>query len=1045
MSEYAELHLHTYYSIHEGASSIGELVGAAKKLGYEYLAITDHDNLTGAMEFALACQDMGIKPVIGCEPTLTNGHHLTLLSETQHGYANLCWLISQAYKDDREHPAIDPALFTGKTDGLIALSGCRHGEVPSLVSGGKIEQAKAIASQYRDLFGATSYFIELQQHLVKGDTGRNRELAKLAEAIGVGIVATGNVHYHERERHRLQDCLVSISQNKSLEETHRERRDNCEFYLKSPAGMFQLFRRFPEAIQNTMKIAERCSSFDLVHNPAYKFPDYPVPEGQTSDTHLQKLCLEAAGRRYGSITPKVKARLDLEFRLIQTHGLAGFFLIYHDIIGMAHEVAIDLGISNPEVPMELNPPGRGRGSSVAMLIGYLLGLSHIDPLLYELSLERFLPDDDLSNVPDIDLDFPRNIREELILRVHQRYGWDHAALTGMIDRYRIRGAIRDLGKALGLPHDQVDKLAKRVDDASAGSLKEQMEDLPEFKAKMEAPVWRHLLELASQLDNFPFALAQHPGGMVISSRPLTDIVPVQPSAIDGRYIMQWDKDSIDVAGMVKIDFLALGALSQIQDALRAIEQRHNKTIDLSRIDFEDKAVYRMMHDADTIGIFQIESAAQMQTIPRLKPLNLTDMAFEVGAVRPGVGARDGVKHFINRRSKTEAWDYDHPLEKKALARTLGVILYQDQVNQVAMDVASLTASEADRMRRAFSKRHNEELIKSWWEKFKLGARNNGVSEEAATRIFAKFNGQYMFPEAHAYAFGITAYQATWLKYYYPLEFYLGLFNQQPMGFYSPETLKEDARRHEIGLLNPDMNKSEILCKAEENNIRLGFTYVRAIADKTAQVIVSARGDKPFVSLADLMIRTGLVQQELENLIDAGAVDSLCSDRRKARWEVGLRYQPVGQQMPMSLSTTQDMPELALATSFEKMGREYQTMSMYPSGHVMGSIRKSLGSSYTTSCELPNCQEGDKVKLAGLVIRVQRPAGKALFITLEDEFGHMPLMVWPKTYAKQKQAFKASFLEVEGTVSRREGTLNVLVECARPLNVTAYAPKARYFR
>lgn len=1045
MSDYAELHLHTYYSIHEGASSIGELVSMAKNLGYTHLAITDHDNLIGAIEFALACTDLGIKPIIGCEVTLHSGYHLTLLAENQQGYANLCWLISEAYKADREHPALNEAQFVGKTDGLIALSGCRHGEVPKLVAGAKIEQAKAIASKYRDMFGPNNYFIELQQHFIKGDTARNRVLAQIAKEIGVGIVATGNVHYHERERHKLQDCLVAISQNKSLEETHRERRDNCEFYLKSPAEMSQLFRRFPEAIQNTVKIAERCSSFDLIHNPAYKFPDHPVPEGHNADTYLKKLCVEAAERRYGSITPKVKARLDLEFRLIQRHGLAGFFLIYHDIIEMAHEVAIDLGISDPEVPMELNPPGRGRGSSVAMLIGYLLGLSHIDPLLYDLSLERFLPDDDLPNVPDIDLDFPRNIREELILRVHQRYGWDHAALTGMIDRYRIRGAIRDLGKALGIPHDQVDKLAKRVDDSSARSLREQMKDLPEFKDKVDAPLWRDLIVLASQLDNFPFALAQHPGGMVISSTPLTDIVPVQPSAIDGRFIMQWDKDSIDVAGMVKIDFLALGALSQMQDALKEIEKRHGEFIDLSRINFEDMNVYRMLHAADTIGIFQVESAAQMQTIPRLKPLNLTDMAFEVGAVRPGVGATDGVRHFINRRAGTEQWDYDHPLEKKALERTLGVILYQDQVNQVAMEVAGFTASEADRMRRAFSKRHNEELLKNWWEKFKDGSECRGVSEEAAAIIFQKFNGQYMFPEAHAYAFGITAYQATWLKYYYPLEFYLGLFNQQPMGFYSPETLKEDARRHGIMLLNPDVNQGEILCTAEENSIRLGFTYVRAIAEKTALVITSARRDKLFLSLADLMVRTGLVQQELENLIDAGALDCLCSDRRKARWEVGLRYQPVGQQIPMSLSTSQDMADLAAAPSFEEMGREYQTMSIHPSGHVMSSIRKSLGTSYTTSGALPNCKEGDKVKLAGLVIRVQRPAAKALFITLEDEFGHMPLMVWPKTYASQKQAFKSSFLEVEGSVSRREGTLNVLVEQARPLNVMAFAPKARYFK
>lgn len=1045
MANYAELHLHTNYSIHEGASSIGELVGRAKSIGYEHLAITDHDNLIGAMDFAQACRDMDIKPIIGCEVTLTSGHHLNLLSENQKGYANLCWLISYAYKADREHPALDPALLAGKTEGIIALSGCRDGEVPSLVSKGNLEDAITVASRYRDMFGAANYFIELQQHYVSGDTARNRALVELAKAIGVGIVATGNVHYHERERHKLQDCMVAIRNNKSLEETHRERRANSEFYLKSPFEMALLFRRYPEAIQNSVKIAERCSKFDLIKNPAYKFPDHPVPTGHTLDSYLQKLCYEAAERRYGSITPKVKARLELEFRLIQRHGLAGFFLIYRDIIGIAHQVAIDLGLSDPEVPMEINPPGRGRGSSVAMLIGYLLGLSHIDPLHYDLSLERFLPDDDLNNVPDIDLDFPRNIREELILRVHDKYGWDHAALTGMIDRYRIRGAVRDIGKALGIPGEQIDKLAKRVDDSSAKSLNEQMEDLPEFKDKIDAPVWKSLIELSSQIDGFPFALAQHPGGMVISSTPLTDTVPVQPSAIDGRYIMQWDKDSIDVAGMVKIDFLALGALSQIQDALKAIERRHGRYIDLSRIDFEDMNVYKMLHSADTIGIFQVESAAQMQTIPRLKPGNLTDMAFEVAAVRPGVGTNDGVRHFINRRLQTEVWDFDHELERKPLARTHGVILYQDQVNHVAIEVAGFSASDADRMRRAFSKRNNEQLIKAWWEKFKAGAAGKGVPKETAAKIFAKFNGQYMFPEAHAYAFGVTAYQASWLKYYYPLEFYLGLFNQQPMGFYSPETLKEDARRHHVPLLNPDINKSQVLCTDEHDSIRLGFLYVKDIAEKTALKIVSARGDQPFVSLADVMARTGLEQQELENLIDAGAFDSLCQDRRTARWEVGLRYQPIGKQMPFAVPVEQDVPELKEAGYFEEMQREYQTMSMHPRGHIMQAVRDRLSKDIITSDQLSAMADGEKVKVAGMVIRVQRPLSKAVFVTLQDEFGHIPLMVFPKTYNRLKQAFKSPFLEVIGSVSKREGTLNVVVDDARVLNLLEYAPKAKYFR
>ena len=588
----------------------------------------------------------------------------------------------------------------------------------------------------------------------------------------------------------------------------------------------------------------------------YHFPEHPVPAGFTPQTHLEHLCYEAAGRRYGEVTPRVRERLEKEFALVRRHDLAGFLLIYHDIIRMARDIMIELGLSDAEIPLEERPPGRGRGSSVSLLVGYLIGLSHIDPLEFNLSLDRFLPED-MATVPDIDLDFPRNIREQLIERVHQRWGWDHAALTGMISTYKLKGAVRDLGKALGLPFQDVDALAKRADSHSARGLVPEVMSLPEFRDKVDAPVWRDLIDLALQLDGFPKYLAQHPGGMVISSRPLIDMVPVQQSAIDGRYVCHWDKDSIDDGGFVKIDFLALGALSQMQDALQLIEKRTGTYIDLSRIDFEDREVYAMLHRADTIGIFQVESAAQMQTIPR-RPRNLTEMAYEVGSVRPGVGVNDGVTQFIRRHSQGAHWEYDHPLERRALERTLGIILFQDQVNQVAMDVAGFTSSEADQLRRAFTRKNNQGLIQQYWERFLQGAVDRGVSPEAAERIFKKFNGQYMFPESHAFAFGVTAYHMAWLKYYYPLEFYVAIFNQQPMGFYNLETLKEDASRHRIGVLNPGVNASVEKCIIAGGDLLLGLLNVKGIGEAAAQSIVAARTrGGPFSSLADVMERPGL--------------------------------------------------------------------------------------------------------------------------------------------------------------------------------------------
>ncbi len=1046
---YAELHLHTNYSFQEGASSIGEMVGQAAALGYQALAVTDHDNLCGAVEFAEACHDAGIQPIIGCEVTLVGGHHLTLLAETRQGYGNLCWLISQAYKEDRRRPELDPALLQEHTEGLIALSGCRQGQVPSLLDEQRFVEAGDVASRYRDLFGENNYLLELQQHFVQGDTQRNRRLVNLAQELGVGVVATGNVHYHVRDRHRLQDCLVAIKNNTSLEDSHRERRPNSEFFLKPPEVMADLFLWCPQAVENAIRIAQRCAAFDLTQDLGYQFPDHPAPKGYTAQSYLESICYQAAERRYRRITPEVQQRLDLEFGLIRKHDLAGFFLIYHDIVLLAQEVAVDLGLADPETPVEFNPPGRGRGSSVSMLIGYLLGISHIDPLNYDLSLERFLPDDELASVPDIDLDFPRNIREELILRVHEKYGWERAALTGMIDTYRIRGTVRDLGQALGLPPDQVDKLAKRVDEREGISLREQMRLLPDFQDKVKAPLWQHLIELAAQLEGFPRHLAQHPGGMVIGSSPLTEIVPVQPSAIQGRYVMQWDKNSIDQARFVKIDFLAVGALSQVQDALRAIEDRHGNSIDLSRINFEDKAVYAMLHKADTIGVFQVESAAQQQTIPRIKPENLTDMAHEVAAVRPGVGANDGIRHYINRRMGLEPIEFVHDLERRALERTRGVILFQDQINQVAHDVGGLSHSDADRLRRAFTKRHNEPIILRWWERFREGARERGVDQETARSIFERFNGHYMFPESHAFAFGVTAYQIAWLKYYYPVEFYLGLFNQQPMGFYTPETLKEDAKRHGVPVLNPEVNLSAKLCTIEGNgeadSIRLGLSYVKGLGEAAIGAIAGAKKqDGSFLSLADFMSRSGLAQQQVEDLIDAGALDSLCEDRRSARWEVGLRYRPVGRQLGLSLPVAQDMAPLAKAGAFDEMAREYRTMSLHPLSHVMAYIRESLGANVLTSDQVPSIPDGETVTVAGLVIRRQRPLAKAVFITLEDEYGHIPMVVWPKNYARLRNELKAPFLVVTATMSRRDETLNLVVQQVKPIYVIPHPPESKNF-
>jgi len=1057
--DYAELHCHSYYSFHDGASSLEEILLRARELGYRALALTDHDNLCGAMRFAQLTRSLGMHGIIGAELTLKacpvprikygagcdtgGGAHLTLLARDQSGYRNLCRLLTAAHSaGERNAPELDSSLLPEHAAGLIALSGCARGELAQALDRSDYRKARELATQYRDWFGADNYYLELQQNLVSGDTGRIRKLLQLGRELGIRTVATGNVHYHVRERHRLQDCLVAIRNCKSLEETHRERRPNSEFYLRSPQELESLFRECPEAPAATLDIAGQCA-FDLTKDLNYAFPDYPAPEGYTPDSYLEKLCGEAAVRRYGSVTARVKERLEAEFRLIHKYNLAGFLLMYHEVIKLAREVMIGQGLSEPSLSLEENPPGRGRGSSVALLVGYLIGLSHIDPLEYNLSLERFLPEDLMTNVPDIDLDFPRSIREELILRTHQKWGWEHAALTGTIATYQVKGAIRDLGKALGLPEAEVDQLAKHADHGSARGLKAQMGKLPHFRDKVDAPVWQDLVCLAAELDGFPKYLGQHPGGMILSSTSLIDMVPVQPGAIEGRYICQWDKDSIDDAGFVKIDFLALGALSQIQEAVELIKQSHGRRIDLSRIDFNDTTVYDMLCLGDTIGIFQVESAAQMQTITRLRPRNLVDMAHEVGAVRPGVGVNDGVREYLARRSGREPVTYDHPLEQRSLKRTLGVVLFQDQLNQLAIDVAAFAPSEADRLRRAFGRKHNEELIVRYRQKFLEGARSKGVSAPAAEKIFQKFNGLYMFPESHAFAFGVTAYQAAWLKYYYPLEFFVAIFNQQPMGFYNLETLKEDAKRHGIRVLNPDMNRSESRCTIEGGALRLGFLNVLGVGEASARAIEDGRRNHgAFSNIEEFLKRTGVMEATAMNLASAGTFDCLEPNRRKVKWEIGLRYRPVNSQLSLPFPVAQDMVELDSPDPWERMTEEYDVLGLFPAGHIMASLRPRFGSHVSSSKDIARLGDGAEVTTAGLVIRRQRPLGRAVFITLEDEFGHIPLMIFPQTYERYEHKFKAKFLIVRGKVTRRDGTENIIVTRVKPFSALNRVPSAK---
>ena len=805
VSGYVELHAKSFYSFGMGASHVHELLAAAKECGYSAMALTD-TNLCGALEFARLANSLGIQPVTGGELTLTDDTRLVLLVSTRKGYANLSRLFTLANGMDRKDPRLDPEHLPTHSEGLILLAGGRQSRLSQLVRSGRVQEAQDLLRRYRGWFGPDHVYVELQQNLLEGDTRRNRELSSLACTEGVPVVATNDVHYHTPERYRLQNALVAAKHNTTIDQALRFIRPNHHLYLKSPAQMKRLFRRFPEAISNTAKIADQCS-FDLSTDLGYRLPEPQVPKGHTPDSYLHELCLEAAVRRYGSVTPPIRERLEEEFRLIEMHRLAGFLLLYRQIALIAQKIMVEEGLVRPGTPLEKQPPGRGRGSSVALLVGYLIGISHVDPLKWNLTLERFISED-TTLLPDIDLDFPRHLRDKLIERIHRHFGAEYAVLTGAVSTYTVKGIIQDLGKAFGLPSQDLKLLSKQIHSHNAADLRDEMLGLPAFGDRVEAYGWKDLIEISPQLMGAPKHLSQHVGGMILSSTPIPEMVPIRQGAIEGRFIMDWNKDNVADANFAKIDLLSLPALDQLHEALDLIEEREGTRPDLSRLDPEDPQVYGMITEGRSKGVFLLQSPAQLKMGRRLRPENLLDLAYQVALIRPGVGVQgSAVSLFLERYRHGASWEYDHPLERRALERGYGVIVWQEQVVQLIMDVAGMTAAQADEIRRSFARSNNQHLIAMHWKDFLKGAEQRGVSKPTARKIFSKINGHYMFPESHSHAFAITAYQVAWLKRYHPLEFFTTLLNNQPMGFYPLETLKQDAKSFGVPFLHPCINQA----------------------------------------------------------------------------------------------------------------------------------------------------------------------------------------------------------------------------------------------
>jgi error-prone DNA polymerase len=1052
---YVELHAHSAFSFLDGASTPLELASAANSLGYTAFALTDHDGVWGSREFAEACRGLPLRAITGAELTLALGStervHITLLVEDAGGYRNLCRLLTAAHshtRDSAARTATQPwatlEQVAEHAEGLLCLSGCaRQGALAAAWERRGTAAGERLARQLLAIFGRERFRVELQRPYWRHDRARNRWLSLLASRLGVPCVATGNVHSHNRRRSRLQDALVAVARGETLEESEPWRRGNRSSALVSPGKMAARFAEHPAAVTETVRLAERLQ-FDLTRELGYRYP-----ERSDADHVLAELCRQRLLASYtgSSDWPAAETRLDQELATIRHLGLSGFFLLHHELLELAREVASE--VRGRGSVRELLPPGRGRGSSVSSIVCYLTGLSHIDPVKANLFSGRFLTDG-ATSIPDIDLDFPRDIREVLIPRIHQVYGADRSALVAAFPTYRPRGIVRDLGKALGLPPAEIEKVAKVVGfhETAAEIDRDAVAAIGAERAASSR--WKALLWLGADALGLPRHASQHSGGMVISTTPLIDVCPVVPAAMTGRQIIQWDKDSCADAGLLKIDLLGLGMLSAVERCVAELGETRGEELDLSRIDLDDQETFESIQAAETTGVFQIESRAQMQMLPRTHPETIDDLTVQVALVRPGPIQGGAVHPYIERRKRQREdpgfeIPYEHPSLAPVLEETLGTIVYQEQVLEVAITFAGFSSSQAERLRRAMSRKRSQQAIDEHHDLFLLGAwEAHRAPPQLAERIWQKIQGfsGFGFPKAHSAAFGLLAYQSAWLRVHRGPEFLCALLNEQPMGFYPPDSLVHEAQRRGIRVAPPDANRSRALCHVERPRgglvVRIGLGYVKGVREEEMAALVAERKRSgAYAGIAELASRSGAGLASLERLAWAGALDGIPagagSERRQALWRVGVsgrgRGGRGGTQLALPIEPPRP-PELEPLGEWDRLIADYRSTGVALGKHPLELLRPGLERSILRSTDLDQVDDGATVAVAGMVVARQRPetARGIVFMLFEDERGVVNLVVPKRVYERHRALIRAApLLAARGRLERRESVVNVVVE------------------
>ncbi|MGH9476827.1 MAG: error-prone DNA polymerase [Terriglobales bacterium] len=1100
---YLELHAASGFSFLRGASLPEELAERAAALELPVLGLLDGDGFYGAPRFHLACRRAGVRPLLGVEVTLEDGARLPVLATSRGGYRSLCRLLSRMHL--RGARPGEGKLLYAELDELpevIALSGDEEGPLAQALAAGGLEAARARAGQLAASFGKGNFYIELQRHYRREQEERNQAVIGLARSLQLPLVATGGVRYATPAARPVLDVFTCLRLHTRLEQAGRKLSPNAQRFLTAPALMERRFCDLPEAIANTAAIAARCA-FTL-DDLGYQFPQPPVPEGHTPQSWLRERTWAGARRRYGTLRAQVRMQLEHELAIIGKLNLAGYFLVLDSIMGYCRTHGI---------------LAQGRGSAANSAVCYSLGVTAVDPIRMQLLFERFLSEE-RGEWPDIDLDLPSGeLREQVIQYVYGQYGHG-AAMTANVITYRPRSAAREAAKVMDFPEAAQARLAQVLSaaDTMVGlpswqeTLKQRAPGarFPPAAADIAPPVAEGLrqagfdpanpqllrfLYVCQAMQDLPRHLGQHSGGMVLCAGPLSEIVPLQPAAMPRRVVIQWDKEDCAALGLIKVDLLGLGMMAVLQDSLAAVRDRLPRAAgspawmgaspsaasgpgcntagpgepqpgaappDLDWLPAEDPGVYTMLRAADTLGVFQVESRAQMATLPRMRPERFYDLVIEVAIIRPGPITGDLVNPYLRRRAGEETVRVPHPLLEPILRRTLGIPLFQEQLLKMAMTVAGFTGGQAEELRRAMGFKRSQQRMAEIEHQLRVGMAERGIGAAAADEIIRSITSfaLYGFPESHAASFALLVYASAYLKLHFPEEFLAALLNHQPMGFYAPATLVRDAQRHGVKVLPVSVAASEWDCTTgmarAGRAVRLGLRYLSGLRESVGRQIEAERKLRPFASLEDLCRRVGLNPLEARTLAEGGACSRFGATRREALWQIeaaqktpGVLYAELDQPR-LEPDAPSPLPEMDARA---RLRADYAASGLTLGPHALAFERPRLrAEGYVTAAELSRLRHNQAVAVAGAVIARQRPenAKGVVFLSLEDETGISNIIVWPQVYERfRMETLGAAHLRIRGRLQRQRGVIHVLAEKLARLTPAAGEPlpavAARDFR